>query len=200
MTAATHVGRHAIGSPEPAGTSRRTVILRVVVLVVGLLLVAFYLAPRIYNLVATPYRLDAAVVSAGRYNPALDHIVDHEKVTLAAFDALDSLNKSLADVQATDASVDSELRTLIGQINTDLIPTLHSARGDVADLVTSLNGLTGRIATLEAPVAGASRAVTADRATLAGILDDARSTAAKVHQARLSAETGAGDLSGQGGR
>lgn len=157
----------------------------------------FYLVPRVYNLVATPYRLDQAVVSANNYNPALDKIVAHENVTLAAFDSLAKMKAALADVQATDAAVASELNTLIGQISGDLQATLDNAGTNVSALVSSLDTLTTRVASLQAPVDGATSALAGSRATMTAILDDVRSTAAQVHSARVSAEDSANDLSGK---
>ncbi|ROZ88052.1 hypothetical protein EEB19_22640 [Gordonia sp. OPL2] len=190
------MSRHAATEPRIAGLPR-VYWLRGVTLLIGLLVVSLYLLPRIYNLVATPYRLDNAVVSANKYNPALDRIVDHEKVTLTAFAALDSMDASLADVLETDAVVAAQLKRLIGQIRNDLQPILKSADGDVGDLIVSLNGLTSRIKTLQPPVDGATKAVAGDRVELQRILDDASSTAGKVHDARVSAENGARSLSGR---
>ncbi|MDF3281092.1 MULTISPECIES: hypothetical protein [unclassified Gordonia (in: high G+C Gram-positive bacteria)] len=194
MTAS--AARHAVDE-DNSPRSSRTFWLRAIGLLILLVVVIFYLTPRIYNLVATPYRLDAAVGSASKYNPALDRIVGHEEVTLTAFNALDSLDASLASVLKTDAAVADQLKTLVGQIRTDMVPILSTANANVGDLVGSLNTLTSRIKALQPPVDGATAAVAADRATLQGILDDAASTAAKVHQARLSAANGAGDLSGR---
>ncbi|ELB87792.1 hypothetical protein R1X32_00445 (plasmid) [Rhodococcus opacus] len=158
---------------------------------------AFYLYPRIYDLTATPYRLDQAVVSAGNYNPALNQIVEHEKVTLSAFDALDKMKASLASVLSTDETVTAELNTLIGQISGDVQATLDLAGANVTGLVASLDTLTAHINSLQPAAEGATTALAGDRATLDAILTDARSTAAKVHSARLSAESSADDLSGK---
>ncbi|ROZ52955.1 hypothetical protein EEB12_29500 [Rhodococcus sp. WS1] len=158
---------------------------------------ALYLYPRISELTATPYRLDQAVVSAGNYNPALNQIVEHEKITLAAFDALDKMDASLASVLSTDVTVTTELNSLTGRITGDIQKTLDLADANVADLVVSLDTLTTRISSLQAPVDGATTAVAADRATLNAILTDIRVTAEKVHSARLSAEESANDLSGK---
>jgi hypothetical protein len=167
------------------------------VLVLALIPVAgLYLLPRVVNLVATPYRLDSAVVYADRYNPALNRIVEHEAVTLAAFDALDRMDAALAEVRATDARVSGELTTLIGQITGDLQATLDSAGGNVTGLVGSLDSLTGRLRALNAPVYAAGAAVAADRAALARILAEARATARKVHSARMSADRSASNVSG----
>lgn len=168
------------------------------VVILALIPVAvFYLIPRIYNLTATPYRLDQAVVSAGNYNPAFDGIVAREEVTLTAFDSLAKMNAALADVQATDATVAAELTTLTGLISGDVQATLNQAGANVSDLVASLDTLTGHINSLTAPVDGATSALDGNRSTLAAILDDANATAAKVHSARISAESSANDLSGK---
>ncbi|MFC0454074.1 hypothetical protein [Rhodococcus jostii] len=182
---------------QPRRASTRMNVARVLVVLALIPVGALYLYPRIYDLTATPYRLDQAVVSAGNYNPALDQIVEHEKVTLAAFDALDKMKSSLASVLSTDAAVTTELNTLTGQIAGDVQKTLDLAGANVSDLVASLDTLTAHIGSLQQPVDGATAAVAADRATLDAILTDARSTAAKVHSARLSAEESANDLSGK---
>lgn len=169
---------------------------RVVLAVVLIAVLCLYLAPRIWNLTATPYRLDQAVEYADRYNPSLHRIVDHEEVTLTAFAALDSMEESLGDVLAVDASVSRELKKLIAQIGEDLHHTLDTAKISVGDLVGSLDTLSNRIGTLQKPSDGADAALTANRAVLQDILDDAADTAAKVHSARESAESSADDLSG----
>ncbi|AHK30765.1 hypothetical protein Pd630_LPD03552 [Rhodococcus opacus PD630] len=181
----------------PRRGSTTTNVARVLMVLALIPVGALYLYPRIYDLTATPYRLDQAVVSAGNYNPALDQIVEHEKVTLAAFDALEKMKASLASVLSTDAAVTAELNTLTGQITGDVQKTLDLAGANVTDLVASLDTLTAHISSLQAPVDGATAAVAGDRATLDAILADARSTAAKVHSARLSAEESANDLSGK---
>lgn len=174
-----------------------TWILRAVLLVVVAVVGILYLYPRIYDLTATPYRLDAAVESANNYNPALDKIVEHETVTLAAFDSLDKMKASLADVLVTDEKVSAELNTLVQQISVDVQGTLDTAGANVTDLVASLDTLTAHIDALQSPVADATTALTADRTTLDEILLDARSTAGQVHNARVSAEESANDLSGK---
>lgn len=193
----TAMAKHVAVPADSAGGRARVFWLRAVGLLIVALLVIFYLVPRIYNLVATPYRLDSATASAAKYNPALDRIVDHEKVTLTAFTALDSLNNSLASVLKTDSAVSGQLEKLVGQIRNDMMPILASADTNVGSLVDSLNTLTGRIKALQPPVSSATGAVAADRATLQAILDDAAATAAKVHNARESAQSGANDLSGK---
>ncbi|PBC44858.1 hypothetical protein CJ179_29240 [Rhodococcus sp. ACS1] len=182
---------------EPRRASTRTKVLRGIVLLALIPITAFYLYPRIHDLTATPYRLDQAVVSANNYNPALAELVEHEKVTLSAFAALDKMRAALASVQETDATVAAELNTLIGQISGDVQNTLDQAGTNVDDLVASLDTLTAQINTLQPPVDGATAALTGNRATLASILDDARSTAEEVHNARVSAEESANDLSGK---
>ncbi|MDV7348106.1 hypothetical protein R4255_32355 [Rhodococcus oxybenzonivorans] len=183
--------------PEPPRASTKMNIARGLLVLALIPIGALYLYPRIYDLTATPYRLDQAVVSAGNYNPALDQIVEDEKVTLAAFDSLEKMKTSLASVLSTDAAVTAELNTLIGQISGDVQATLNQAGANVTDLVASLDTLTTHINSLQPAADGATAAVAADRATLDAILADARSTAEKVHSARLSAEESANDLSGK---
>ncbi|MFC9840958.1 hypothetical protein ACFVKB_45490 [Rhodococcus sp. NPDC127530] len=182
---------------QPVRASRRTNIARTVVVAALIPLGAFYLAPRVYNLTATPYRLDQAVVSANNYNPALTELVEHEQVTLSAFTALDKMEAALASVHATDAAVDAELKTLTGQITGDLQATLDLAGTNVTDLVTSLDTLTAHVNSLQSPVDGATGALAGNTVAMDAILADARSTADKVHSARLSAEESANDLSGK---
>lgn len=170
---------------------------RAAVIAVLIPIAVFYLLPRIYNLVATPYRLDKAVVYADSYNPGLHEVVAHEYVTLAAFDALDQIKVSLADVRATDATVAAELEKLVAQISTDLQSTLNSANGNVGAMLASLDRLTADLNGLHAPVNGATGALTDARASLQRILDEARATAAQVHQASQSAQGSASNVSGK---
>ncbi|WP_019747329.1 hypothetical protein [Rhodococcus erythropolis] len=182
---------------RPAPSSRKTNIARAVVIAALIPLGAFYLAPRVYNLTATPYRLDQAVVSANNYNPALSELVAHEHVTLSAFTALDKMEAALASVHATDAAVSAELTALTAQINGDLHATLDLAGSNVDDLVMSLDALTTHVNSLQPPIDGATSALAGNTAAMDAILTDARSTADKVHSARLSAEESANDLSGK---
>ncbi|OUS86563.1 hypothetical protein [Rhodococcus sp. NCIMB 12038] len=182
---------------EPPRASKATNTVRGLLLLALIPVSVFYLGPRIYDLTATPYRLDQAVVSAGNYNPALDKIVEHEKVTLSAFASLEKMKTALASVLITDATVTTELNNLTGQISGDVQATLDRAGANVTDLVASLDTLTTHINSLQPPVDGATVALAANSATLGAILDDARSTAAKVHDARVSAEESASDLSGK---
>ncbi|RZL77079.1 MAG: hypothetical protein EOP32_26390 [Rhodococcus sp. (in: high G+C Gram-positive bacteria)] len=192
-----HAGDTRGFEPDPPRASAKMNIARGLLVLALIPVGALYLYPRIYDLTATPYRLDQAVVSAGNYNPALDQIVEHEKVTLAGFDSLEKMKTSLASVLSTDATVTAELNTLVGQISGDVQATLDQAGANVTDLVASLDTLTTHINSLQPAADGATAAVAADRATLGAILTDARSTAAKVHSARLSAEESANDLSGK---
>ncbi|CAG7631739.1 hypothetical protein SIM91_42880 [Rhodococcus opacus] len=192
-----YVGDPEASEPDPPRASAKMKIARGLLVLALIPIGALYLYPRIYDLTATPYRLDQAVVSAGNYNPALDQIVEHEKVTLAAFDSLAKMKASLASVLSTDAAVAAELNTLTGQISGDVQATLNQAGANVTDLVASLDTLTAHINSLQPAADGATDAVAGNRATLDAILDDARSTAAKVHSARLSAEESANDLSGK---
>ncbi|MFD7008040.1 hypothetical protein [Rhodococcus jostii] len=184
--------------PEESGrASRTTIIARAVVVAALIPLGVFYLAPRVYNLTATPYRLDQAVVSANNYNPALTELVEHEQVTLSAFAALDKMEAALASVHATDAAVSAELTTLTNQITGDLQATLDLAGTNVTELVTSLETLTAHVNSLQSPIDGATAALDGNTAAMDAILADARSTADHVHSARLSAEESANDLSGK---
>ncbi|WP_232016938.1 hypothetical protein [Gordonia insulae] len=155
------------------------------------------MGPRLFNLTATPYRLDQTIVSADNYNPALDTIIGHEKTTLAAFDALDEMQKAIDSVQVTDTRVDAELTTLTRQISDDIRATLARANVNLGGLIGELDGLTTRIDTLSGTVDGTANSLNDNRTRLAAILDDARATAAKVHKTRQSADSAADDLSGQ---
>ncbi|WP_371746867.1 hypothetical protein [Rhodococcus pyridinivorans] len=183
--------------PTVTNTSRGTKLARAAVIAALIPIGAFYLAPRIYDLVATPYRLDQAVVSADSYNPTLADLVEHEHVTLAAFESLDKMNAALNSVLATDAAVSAELNTLIDQINDDLHVTLDRAGTNVTGLVSSLDTLTAEVNSLDAPLDGATSALDSSTSAMKKILVDARATAAHVHRARLSAEESANDLSGK---
>lgn len=180
---------------DAAGAGTRVAQAVVVLALVPVL--AFYLYPRIYDLVATPYRLDQAVVHANRYNPALFDVVAAEEVTLEAFSALDRMETAVADVRATDARVAEELSVLIGQIRGDLQGTLDNAVTSVNALNGSLSALDAEIRALYAPSAGADDALAANRARLASILADTRATAARVHAARQEADQSADNVSGR---
>jgi hypothetical protein len=170
---------------------------RILLLVALLPIVGLYLAPRAYHLTVMPAHLDEAVASAHNYNPALDRIAEQEEITITAFTALERMQKGLADVHVVDERVAAELATLSGQISGDIHTILDAADANVTDLVDSLNGLTVHVDSLNAPVDGAAAALTDNRATLSAVLDDARSTADEVRNARLSAESSANDLSGR---
>lgn len=178
--------------PTPAVTA-----VQVLVVLALVPLTVFYLVPRLYNLTATPSRLDQAVVSANNYNPALSDLVAYEKQTLAVFTALEKMETALASVHTTDAAVSDELDALIGQINGDLHRTLDLAGANVTNLVSSLDALTTHVNSLQAPIDIATGALDANTATMQAVLDDARATAHHVHRARLSAEESANDLSGR---
>lgn len=179
---------------DAAGAGTR--VAQVVVLFALVPILAFYLYPRIYDLVATPYRLDQAVVHANRYNPAIFKVVAAEKATLEAFSALDRMEAAVADVRATDARVSEELTVLIGQIRGDLQATLNNAVASVNGLNDSLTALDAEIRALYGPSDGADEALAANRARLAGILADTRATAARVHAARQEADQSADNVSG----
>ena len=183
-------------SVDAPSTPRRRVVQSVLIVAV-VVFAAVYLAPRIYNLIATPYRLDQTIVSADNYNPALDTIISHEKVTMKAFDSLEQMKKAIASVQVTDERVHDELTTLTDQISEDIKVTLARANVNLGGLIGELDGLTGRIDSLSGTVDGTSDSLSRNRTRLAAILDDARETAAKVHKTRQSADAAAGDLSGQ---
>ncbi|WP_231912331.1 hypothetical protein [Rhodococcus sp. EPR-157] len=183
---------------RPSDAVSTTVIIgRVVLIVTALLLLVFYLGPRIYGLVVTPSRLDQAVESAGNYNPALDEIVAQEKRTSAALGSLGSMNAALESVLATDSAVSGELGALTAQINDDISATLGSADQNVGELVSSLDSLTTTVRGLNDPVDRADGALSSNIDSMTAILDTVRITAADVHSARLSAEESANDLSGQ---
>ncbi|WP_354562576.1 MULTISPECIES: hypothetical protein [Gordonia] len=160
---------------------------------------AVYLAPRIYDLVATPYRLDQTIVSADNYNPALDTIIAHERVTIRAFDSLSQMKRAIANVIDTDARVHDELTLLSDQISDDIRVTLSRANVSLSMLIGELDSLTGRIDSLSVTLDGTSDSLGHNRSRLAAILDDTRETAAKIHDTRMSADAAADDLSGRGG-
>ncbi len=188
--------RGARAEPSPSQDHRRRLV-QVLIIVAVAVIAALYLYPRVYDLVAMPYRLDAAVTSADSYNPALDEIVAHEQVTLAAFDALDDMDAALTKVKAIDADVDRELAVLIGQIREDIQVTLRKANTNVTALVGQLDALTAHVQNLTPAVQDTDAALIRDRVRLDEILTDARNTADQVHRTRLSADSSAADLSGQ---
>jgi hypothetical protein len=158
----------------------------------------FYLIPRVYNLVATPSRLDKAVTYASLSNQRLMKVAEEEKtVTLPAFTALDQMNAAVTRVECIDAHSAQQLAKLIGQISGDLHAILSSADANVRGLVSSLTALGAQLNALNAPSSDAAGATTADRATLAAILANARATAAQVHEARREADTSSHHVSGK---
>ncbi|WCT06036.1 hypothetical protein [Rhodococcus qingshengii] len=167
-------------------------------LVVGaIVLGVVYLAPRLYDLVSTPYRLDATIVSADNYNRSLDTIVAHEYTTLDAFVVLDAMQRAIDDVTQVDGDMHEELVTLTASIDTDVRAILAQANTSVGNLVGELNQLSGRIRSLSATVDGAQTTLDRNTTRLGGVLADTLSTAANVHRIRLSADAAAGDLSGR---
>ncbi|MCA4997886.1 hypothetical protein HWD35_24515 [Tsukamurella tyrosinosolvens] len=185
------------GSKHELAVPLRRRTLQILLVLVVVVVASLYLAPRLYNLVMTPYRLDRAVASADNYNPALDSIVASEHITLKAFSAVETMNKAIASVQTTDAKVHDELVTLSRQIDTDVKATLSRANSEVGSLVSALDELSSRINSLSTSVDGARTSLANNRARLGAILQDIRATAAKVHQTRESAEAAANDLSGK---
>ncbi len=183
-------------TPAPA-VPRRMWIARGVVVLALVPLGAFYLGPRIYDLTATPDRLHQAIEAADGYNPALDRVVEHERVTVAAFAVLDNVRKCVADVLAMSETVSVELDKLVNQISGDLQATLDHTGVDVSNLVSSLDALAARVSGLRAPANGAATALADSRETMAAVLEDVRTTASHVRSTRVSAESAANDLSGK---
>nr|WP_271208855.1 hypothetical protein [Rhodococcus wratislaviensis]GLK33210.1 hypothetical protein GCM10017611_00520 [Rhodococcus wratislaviensis] len=179
------------------GVSRGIRLGRGVVILALIPLGIFYLGPRLYDLTATPGRLQQSVEAADRYNPALARLVEHERVTVSAFAALHQVRQCLTDVLGMGEAVSAELGTLVETISIDLQEILDHTGADVADLVGSLDSLSTRVGALQAPANGAATALSDNRATMAAILDDVRVTAGQVHQTRLSVESAAADLSGR---
>jgi hypothetical protein len=190
----TTVLRSVSSGPE---VSRSTRIGRAVVVLVLIPLGVFYLGPRIHDLTATPGRLQQSVEAADRYNPSLTRLVEHERVTVSAFAALDKVRECLTDVLGMGEAVSVELSTLVGTISVDLQEILDHTGVDVADLVGSLESLSTRVGALQAPANGAATALSDNRATMSAILDDVRVTADQVHDTRLSVGSAAADLSGR---
>lgn len=194
-----HNGKDPVGTAVPTGraASRATWIGRGAVVLALVPLGALYLGPRIVDLTATPGRLHHAVEAADRYNPALERIVDHERVTVSAFEVLGRIRQCLAGVLDMGTAVSAELGALVGQISGDIQAILDHAGADIANLVVSLDALTARVSALRGPANGAAAALSRDRDTMAAILADVRSTAAAVHNTRISADSAAADLSGR---
>jgi hypothetical protein len=177
--------------------SRGTRLGRGVVILAMIPLGVFYLGPRLYDLTATPGRLQQSVEAADRYNPALARLVEHERVTVSAFAALHQIRQCLTDVLGMGEAVSAELGTLVETISVDLQEILNHTGVNIDDLVGSLDSLSTRVGALRAPANGAATALSENRATMAAVLDDVRSTAARVHDTRLSVESAAADLSGR---
>lgn len=171
---------------------------RVIALVALLPVLGLYLLPRVVDLVATPYRLVDSTDHAASYNEGLGTIVEHERDTLAALDAIDRIDGALDDVRITDADVARELDTLVAQIRADLQPILGDADSNVSALSAALRSLDTSIEGLNSPVDSADLALRANRATMQQLLAQARRTAAEVRAASESAEGSADNMDGGG--
>ena len=170
---------------------------RVVVLLLLLPVLAFYLIPRVVDLVATPYRLTASTDHAADYNQGLGQIVAHEQDTLRALGAIDRIDASLDEVIETDAAVARDLATLITQIESDLQPVLDDAGTNVGDLSRALTRLEASIRALNFPVGAAQGALADDRTTMSEVLRQAKATAAAVREARDAAGGSAENMEGR---
>ena len=169
---------------------------RIVVLVALLPVLGFYLIPRVVDLVATPYRLTASTDHAASYNQGLATIVDHERDTLVALEAIDRIDGALDDVRITDAVVVRELDSLVGQIRFDLQPVLNDADANVGELSAALLALDASIKGLDGPVGSADASLRANRTTMQRLLEQARRTAAEVRAASESADGSADNMDG----
>jgi hypothetical protein len=167
-----------------------------VVLILALVPLSIYLLPRVVHLVETPTNLDQAAAHGDAYNPRLVAVAAQEDKTLDEMPALDQMNAALARVRGTDKQVAGQLTTLIGQIRGRVIPVLGATNNQVRYLLSSLDTLDCSLHNLNGPVDNISATVRNDRARLAGILTEARSTAGKVDRARGSAEAGANNVAG----
>lgn len=167
------------------------------VLLLALVPLAFYLVPRVVNLVVTPDRLDHSVVYAHRYNPQLMDVVKNEQVTNASLTKLDNVSQSLANVRATVAKVDNGLVVLVNQVRGQLQNVLNASDAEVTNMLHALDALAGRIANLNGPIDGAASAVHSARSQIAAIISEGKFTAGNVGEARRSAERAANDVSGK---
>lgn len=165
-------------------------------LVLALVPLSFYLAPRVINLVVTPDRLDQTIVHANAYNPGLHQLVEHEKVTLASLKQLDSVDASLRDVRATVAKVNGELVELINRIRTDVQNVLDLSNAQVETLLARLATLESRLSGLNGPIGEAAEAVQQNRAQLARIIKEGRATGSDVDAASDSANNSADNVDG----
>jgi hypothetical protein len=166
--------------------------------VVVLLLVAlgFYLVPRAIALVEIPTASKEALDHGRAYNPRILVIVEHERNTLAALAALDRIDAALVRVRRTDAEVAEQLRTLVGQIRTQVQPVLNRTNDQVQGLLGSLDDLQAQLSSLTDPVAGIRHTVAGDREKLDRILARAYDIADVVGRARASAVSAADNVTG----
>lgn len=178
-----------------SSTPRGIKIVRVV-LILALVPLSFYLAPRVFNLVVTPDRLDQTIVHAASYNPDLHSLVEREYVTLGSLDKLDSVATSLKKVRGTVAEVSGELVTLVDQITQDVQGVLNLSDAEVRQLLARLARLQSGLDGLHGPVGGAAEAVAENRAQIAQIIREGRSTGSDVHDARGSADNSADNVDG----
>jgi|SRR5581483_4593957 len=105
------------------GVPARVLAARVVVVVL-LVPLSLYLVPRAIALVEIPTEFNESLDHGRSYTPRIPVIVGHERDTLAALAALDQIDAALARVRRTDADVAEQLRTLVGQIRTQVQPVL----------------------------------------------------------------------------
>lgn len=165
-------------------------------LVLALVPLSIYLAPRVTALVAMPTRLDEAILHARSYNPRLPVTAAQDDRTTLELASLDRIDLALARVRTSDGEVSGELVGLVGQIRGDVQAVLDRTNARVDSLLGSLDTLTSALEDLERPVADARKVVAVDRSRLARTIRIAEETAAHVHAARRNAEQAADDLTG----
>lgn len=169
-----------------------------VVVIVLLVPVGFYVVPRAIALVRIPTVFDQSLANGRAYNPRIVVIVEHERNTVAALDALDRIDAALARVRRTDAEVAEQVRTLVGQIRTGVQPVLDRTNGEVVDLLGSLDDLESQLRRLGDPVTDIRHTVAEDRRELTRILTLTQGIADQVRGARESAASAADNVAGPG--
>lgn len=157
---------------------------------------AFYLAPRVVGLARLPETLDGAIGHIRAFTPRLPATAAIDDRATAELAALDRIDAALARVRGTDAAVVARLTTLVGQIRTEVQPSLDRTDLDVAALVGSLGELSGALEEVQSPLDDAATALRHDRARLDHALGIATSVAEQVRSARRSARRAADDVSG----
>jgi len=166
------------------------------VVVLLLIPLAFYVIPRAIALVELPTAFEESLDNGRTYNSRILVIIEHERNTVAALSALDRIDADLARVRRTNADLAEQLRTLIGQIRTQVQPVLNRTNAQVEDLLRALDDLRAQLSSLADRVAGLGHTIAGDREKLERILTRAQHIAEQVRRARESAGSAADNVDG----